>query len=154
MGMLPPSDSDDDSDEDGGDPSSTAAAGSSKKAGGQSKTAGKLPPSGSEEGSSDEDESSSSSEEPLNEYLASSAPRRKYDCRRLCACCATGPTVSCRVVCGDVHAAVVQVGASGKIGHGIIPHPCCVLVALRLCLNWLRPRLLPLLPLLPPPTPS
>lgn len=79
VGMLPPSDSEDDEDEAKGDGEAAEAkpskASSSK---GQSKNAGKLPPSGSEEEDDDDDESEEeSSEEPLNEYLASSAPRKK-----------------------------------------------------------------------------
>jgi hypothetical protein len=78
VGMLPPSDSDEDEGEEGGEKpakDSSKAAGSSAK-GGQSKNAGKLPPSGSED-EEDDDSEEESSEEPLNEYLSSSAPRKK-----------------------------------------------------------------------------
>lgn len=78
VGMLPPSDSDEDEGEEGGEKpakESSKAAGSSAK-GGQSKNAGKLPPSDSED-EEDDDSEEESSEEPLNEYLASSAPRKK-----------------------------------------------------------------------------
>lgn len=80
VGMLPPSDSDEDEGEEGGEKpakDSSKPAGSSAK-GGQSKNAGKLPPSGSED-EEDDDSEEESSEEPLNEYLSSSAPRKKKE---------------------------------------------------------------------------
>lgn len=77
VGMLPPSDSEEDEDE-GGDekPKESSKAASSSKSG-QSKNAGKLPPSGSEDEDDDDESEEESSEEPLNEYLSSSAPRKK-----------------------------------------------------------------------------
>jgi len=79
--MLPPSDSEEEEGEEGaekgGDKPKAKAASSSK--GGQSKNAGKLPPSGSED-EDDDDSEEESSEEPLNEYLSSSAPRKKCVC--------------------------------------------------------------------------
>lgn len=82
VGMLPPSDSDDDSDEgkEGAEQKEKKPASKAAAKAGQSKNAGKLPPSDSEDEDEDDSDSESeeeSSEEPLNEYLASSAPRKK-----------------------------------------------------------------------------
>lgn len=75
VGMLPPSDSDseDEGEEEDAKPKK-------KEAKGQAATAGQLPPSSSDDDDDeDDDDESSSSDEPLNEYLTSSAPRKKCD---------------------------------------------------------------------------
>lgn len=81
VGMLPPSDSEEEDDEDGGERAEAKAKPSKASSShGQNRNAGKLPPSGSEDEDDEDDEEDSeeeSSEEPLNEYLASSAPRKK-----------------------------------------------------------------------------